>query len=123
MLRPRGKLCTVTDSEEIIRHREPLAVYFPETVTVDLARYPRIHDIRTGMQYAGFVEIEEMTVEFAYELKDIAPFRARAFSYLRLISDDQFARGIARMEQDSRDAPIRSVSRYTLVWGAKPSSA
>jgi len=36
-----GRLCTVTDSEEIIRTRVPLARYFPETIDVELQRYPR----------------------------------------------------------------------------------
>ena len=40
-LRPGGRVCTVTDSEEIIRRREILAGYFPETVEPELARYPR----------------------------------------------------------------------------------
>jgi ubiquinone/menaquinone biosynthesis C-methylase UbiE len=40
VLRLGGKVCTVTDSEWVIRNRQPLAVYFPETVPVDLARYP-----------------------------------------------------------------------------------
>ena len=119
VLRPGGKICTVTDSEWVIRHREPLAVYFPGTVAVDLARYPRIQDLRAGMQDAGFAEIGETAVELAYELCDIAPFRARAFSCLRLISADEFECGIAHMEHDVRDGPIRGVSRYTLVWGGK----
>jgi ubiquinone/menaquinone biosynthesis C-methylase UbiE len=122
VLRPGGKICTVTDSEWGIRHREPLAVYFPETVTVDLARYPGIQDLRAGMQDAGFVEIAETAVEFAYELADIAPFQARAFSCLQLISQEDFERGIARMTQDALNGPIPGVSRYSLVQGAKPPS-
>ncbi|MGO8688656.1 MAG: class I SAM-dependent methyltransferase [Thermoguttaceae bacterium] len=123
VLRPGGKVCTVTDSEWVIRHRQPLAVYFPETVAADLARYPRIDDLRAGMQDAGFVAIDETMVELAYELRDLAPFRARAFSCLRLISAGAFERGIARMERDAIDGPIPSVSRYTLVSGTKPSFA
>ncbi|MGO9114636.1 MAG: class I SAM-dependent methyltransferase [Thermoguttaceae bacterium] len=123
VLRPGGKVCTVTDSEWVIRHREPLAVYFPETVAVDLARYPRMQDLRTGMQGAGFVEIVETMVEFACKLQDIAPFRAKAFSCLRLISENEFQRGMGRMAQDASNGAIPSVSRYTLVWGAKPSRA
>ncbi|MHC4590686.1 MAG: class I SAM-dependent methyltransferase, partial [Planctomycetota bacterium] len=40
VLADAGRVCTVTDSEAIIRGRRPLAVFFPETVAVDLARYP-----------------------------------------------------------------------------------
>ena len=36
-LRPGGWVCTVTDSAEIIRRREILSGYFPETVAIELA--------------------------------------------------------------------------------------
>lgn len=118
-LKPGGRLCTVTDSEEIIRHRQPLAAYFPETVDVDLARYPSLEEIRHGMTQAGFREIDETTVEFASSLTDAAPYQARAFSCLQLIPDDAFQRGISRMESDLRAGPIRAVSPYISLWGRK----
>jgi SAM-dependent methyltransferase len=120
VLRPGGRVCTVTDSEGVIRNRQPLAVYFPETVAVDLARYPTSAELRTAMSDAGFVQFVEQTVEFAGALSDIGPFRDKAYSCLRLISDDAFRRGIARMEDDMRVGPIAWVPRYCLVWGAKP---
>jgi SAM-dependent methyltransferase len=119
VLRPGGVVCTVTDSEWVIRHRRPLAAYFPETVAADLARYPRLEDLRADMRDAGLVAAEERTVEFAYELSDLEPFRARVYSCLRLIPDDAFQRGLARLEQDALAGPVPSVSRYTLVWGAR----
>jgi SAM-dependent methyltransferase len=121
VLRSGGRICTVTDSEWIIRHRQPLAVYFPETVNVDLARYPRINDLRSIMQDVGFVECEELTVEFACELSNIEPFRARVYSCLRLIPDGAFQRGMARMEQDILSGSIHCVMRYSVVWGSRPS--
>ena len=113
----------MTDSEWVIHHRQPLAVYFPETVEIDLARYPGIEELRAGMQEAGFANVAEETVEFAYELRDIGPFRDKAFSCLRLIPEDAFCRGIERMEKDLRAGPMVGVSRYTLVWGVKPLSS
>lgn len=53
-LSPTGSLCTVTDSEEIIRTREPLSRFFPETVEVELGRYPAIERLREEMRAAGF---------------------------------------------------------------------
>lgn len=120
VLRPGGSVCTVTDSEWIIRNRQPLAAYFPETVAVDLARYPMLAELRTAMREAGFVQLDEQTVEFVGTLSDIGPFRDKAYSCLRLISDDAFARGIARMECDLRAGPIPWVPRYCLEWGSKP---
>ncbi len=119
VLRPGGRLCTVTDSEEIIRRREPLSVYFPETAAVDLARYPRVEELREMMRLAGFAEAGETVVEFPYPLADIGAYRTRAFSCLRLIPDEAFRRGIERMEHDLLAGPIPCVSRYLMLWGVR----
>jgi ubiquinone/menaquinone biosynthesis C-methylase UbiE len=119
VLKKGGKVCTVTDSEEIIRHRQPLSVYFPETVEMELQRYPRISDLRTMMAEAGFTRIEETLAERAYELTDIQRYRDKAFSSLHLISAEAFERGIQRMEQDVQNHPIPATARYLLLWGVK----
>jgi ubiquinone/menaquinone biosynthesis C-methylase UbiE len=120
VLRPGGRLCTVTDSEAIIRRRQPLSTYFPETVAVDLDRYPRIEDLVHGVREVGFVDVEEVLSEFAYELRDAGAYRARTFSSLRLIPEDAFRQGLIRMEQDLRRGPIACTARYALVWATKP---
>jgi ubiquinone/menaquinone biosynthesis C-methylase UbiE len=120
VLKPGGRICTVTDSEWIIRNREPLAIYFPETIDVDLARYPRIPELRTLMLEAGFDMLSEHTVQLPYELKDAQAYRKRAFSSLRLIEEEHWSSGLARLERDLRSGPITCVSRYTLLWGRRP---
>jgi SAM-dependent methyltransferase len=115
-----GKICTVTDSEWIIRHREPLVVYFPETVDIELKRYPRMEDLRRTMVQVGFRDIKEIRVEFSYELHDAQAYRDKAFSSLHLIPKAAFDRGIERMERDLKRGPIRCLSRYALLWGTKP---
>ncbi|UCD56746.1 MAG: class I SAM-dependent methyltransferase [Candidatus Hydrogenedentota bacterium] len=119
VLRAGGKVCTVTETEWMIRHRRPLAVYFPETVEVDLARYPRIPELREAMEQAGFSEVTENKVETAKHLTDIQAFREKAFSSLHPIPEEAFQRGIGRMEEDLRAGPIRCVSHYLLIWGTK----
>ena len=119
VLKAGGTMCTVTDSEWIIRHREPLAVYFPETVEVDLDRYPRISELRDIMQRVGFGQVAQTSVEFALQLRDIHPYSDKAFSSLHLISEESFHRGIRRMERDLRNGPIPQVSRYLLLWGTR----
>ena len=123
VLAPGGMLCTATDSEWIIRHRIPLATYFPETVEAELARYPPIPILRALYEQAGFVDIDERMVEFRYPLTDIQAYRDKAFSALHLISEEAFQRGLARMERelqgDDCRTPIPCVSRYTLLWGTK----
>jgi ubiquinone/menaquinone biosynthesis C-methylase UbiE len=119
VLKPGGKLCTVTDSEEIIRQRRPLATYFPETVAVDLERYPSVADLRRSLAQAGFQQILERTVALTYPFSDIQMIRAKAFSVLHLISEAAFRRGLAALERDVECGPIEVVSRYLLLWARK----
>jgi SAM-dependent methyltransferase len=119
VLKPGGHVCTVTDSEWIIRHREPLAAYFPETVGADLARYPRVTELRDMMRRIGFRETAECVVEFPYLLVDAQAYRDRAFSSLFLIGEEAWKRGLAGLERDLQSGPIRCVSRYVLLWGTR----
>ncbi len=121
ILKPGGRFCTVTDSEEIIRHRAPLATHFPETVEVELQRYPPIADLRGMMAEAGFAGIEEETVSLSFPLIDVQKYRDKAYSSLHLISGDAFERGIARLERDLREqGSVAANVRYTLLWGTRP---
>jgi SAM-dependent methyltransferase len=117
ILRDGGILLTATDSEWIIRHREPLATYFPETTNVDLDRYPSIPKLRELMSQAGFRDIQEQAVENKHEIEEIGPYRSKAYSCLHLISEAAFRAGIARMEHDLVDSPIPCNSRYLLLTG------
>jgi len=119
VLKAGGKTCTVTDSEWIIRHRQPLAVYFPETVEMELGRYPRIAELRDIMERLGFSEATEDTVEFASQMTDIQAYHDKAFSALLSIPEAAFQRGIECMERDLRTGPIQCMSRYLLLWGTK----
>jgi SAM-dependent methyltransferase len=121
-LRPGGRVCTATDSEWIIRHRVPLATYFPETVACDLGRYPQPGELTAAMGRAGFAEVMEEMVEFSYLLSDSEPYRAKAFSCLQLIPEEAFQRGIRRLERDLRNGPIPAVSRYQMLSGRKLAS-
>jgi SAM-dependent methyltransferase len=117
LLRPGGRLCTVTDSAEDIRRRVPLSSHFPETVGVELTRYPAIETLQAEMAGVGFASIRTETTEQPYPLTNIQGYQERAYSSLHLIPDDAFQRGIARMEQKLQAGPIAALSLYTLVWG------
>jgi ubiquinone/menaquinone biosynthesis C-methylase UbiE len=117
VLKPGGRLCTVTDSETIIRQRQPLSTYWPETVAHELRRYPAIDVLHEEMRQADFVNLTESTVEFRCMLTDCGPFEAKAYSTLHLIPPEAFERGLTRMQRDLQHGPIASVSRYVLVWG------
>ena len=119
VLRPGGKICTVTDSEDIIRKREPLANYFPETVAVELGRYPTMLELRGLMESAGFQGYHETLVELRTELKDLRPYREKAFSSLMLISEEAHQRGMDRLEADFGRGAVTWLSRYILLWGTR----
>jgi SAM-dependent methyltransferase len=114
-----GWLCTVTDSEEIIRKREILSGYFPETVEKELARYPCIAQLEAWMAAAGFGFLEVVVVEAPYEITDAQPFHDKAYSSLHLISENAWRAGVARLERDLAQAPVQGMSRYACLWGQK----
>jgi ubiquinone/menaquinone biosynthesis C-methylase UbiE len=115
-----GWVCTITDSEDIIRRREILSGYFPETVEIELARYPRLAQLEAWMAGAGLTEMATVTVEESYELTSARPFRDRAYSSLHLIPEEAWRHGLSRLEEDLKRGPIRGMARYACVWGRKP---
>lgn len=122
ILRPGGWLCTVTDSAEMIRRREILSGYFPETVEIELARYPRVSQLKAWMHSAGLEAFRVAAVEESYEVTSAQPFRDRAYSSLHLISEAVWRAGVERLERDLSRGPIQGVARYACVWGGKPVS-
>lgn len=119
-LRLGGRVCTVTDSAEIIRQREILSGYFPETVEKELTRYPRIDQLEAWMTEADLSEFQVVTVESPYEITSAQPYRDKAYSSLHLISEEAWQAGLARLERDLAQGPVRGASRYACVWGRKP---
>jgi ubiquinone/menaquinone biosynthesis C-methylase UbiE len=118
VLREGGLVCTATDSEWMIRHRLQ-SVYFPETIDVELTRYPSIDVLRSEMTSVGFESLSEEVAEYSYELRDSVAYREKVFSSLLYISDEAFRRGLARLEADLLRGPVRCTSRYLLLWGKK----
>lgn len=119
VLRSGGWVCTVTDSADIIRRREILSGYFPETVEIELARYPRLVQLEAWMAEAGLAAFEVVTVEQPYQIASAQPFRAKAYSSLHLIADEAWQAGLARLEHDLARGPVPGVSRYACLWGQK----
>ena len=118
-VRNGGRVCTVTDSEWTIRNREPQSMYFPDTIGVELKRYPSIEVLRSELTRAGFDSLNEETAEYSYEITDVDAYRHKVFSSLLFISDESFRHGLARLEDALRHGPVPCVSRYVLVWGTK----
>lgn len=119
VLKSKGKIVTVTDSEWTLYNRKPLTQYFPETLEVDLKRYHPIEKIKETMSDLGFINIRDEMTEYYYYLEDISPYKEKSFSSLNLISREAFERGIKRMEEDIKNGPIPCISRFVMVWGEK----
>ena len=120
VLRPGGQLVTVTDSHDDIPRRRPLSSHFPETVPVELGRYPSVPRLLEEMAATGFRDARLVRVSLDYELDDARAYRERAFSSLLLIDEDAFRRGLQRLETDLERGPVLCRSLYTMIWGTKP---
>ena len=118
VLRAGGTVGTVTESEDMIRQRLH-SHYFPDTIAIELRRYPSIAELTALMRQAGFGDVREEAVEVAVEVSDLQPYRDRAFSSLHHLSDEAFRRGIEQMQRDLPHGPLRAVSRAALLWGTK----
>ena len=120
VLQPGGRICTVTDSADMIRGREILSGYFPETVEIEIARYPRVAQLEAWMDAAGLETIGVAAVEEPYEITSAQPFRDRAYSSLHLIPDETWRAGVDRLERDLARGPVSGAARYACVWARKP---
>jgi ubiquinone/menaquinone biosynthesis C-methylase UbiE len=119
LLSSKGTVCIATDSEEIIRNRKPLSTYWPETINLELARYPRIDTLDVELRRASLHSLRQEEVSTTGSLRDLSPYRAKAFSALRLLSEDDYERGLRRLEADFARGPVLFVSRYLLLWAKR----
>jgi len=120
VLKSGGIAMVVTESEDDLRHRTPHVTYFPETVDVELVRYPTIAQVESELAAAGLDVDPAVAVSRPVQIEDIQPFEDKAYSSLHLISEEAFAAGIARMRVDIEKGPIDGVRRYTIVIARKP---
>ena len=116
LLSAKGVVCIATDSEEIIRSRTPLSIYWPATIEIELNRYPGIEILEAELRDSGFAIIRHEEVCSSSWLTDLSAYKAKAFSCLRLLSEDIYQRGLKRLEADLAKGPVWSVSRYLLLW-------
>lgn len=119
VLSPGGWICTVTESSAMIQNRVPFSVYFPETVNVDLKRYPTQQALRGMLTVSGFSKVRNRSINMQFQHTNIQDFRDKSYSCLHLISQSGFETGVKRMEEDLLQEPIMWNSRYMMVWGQK----
>ena len=119
VLKAAGVICVVTDSEDIIRARFPLAEYFPETVDAELRRYPSVERLRALADAAGFNGWRESRVTSSTLLTSVEAYEAKSFSALHLIPEASFQAGLARLREDLQRGPLMTVGSYVLLWATK----
>lgn len=124
VLRASGVVLTVTDSWEDIRRRTT-SQYFPESVEIELQRYPAVEILIRAMRKAGFREIQTSSTEHLFPLgeKELWKFRNKAFSALRLLPEDVFQKGLKRLEDDMSKGQVMGRELYTYIWGRKVAQA
>jgi SAM-dependent methyltransferase len=117
ILRPGRTLIVITDAEEDIRVRT-LAALFPETLPINLERYPSAGQLVSTALDAGLRLVSRRRVRGYIDLDDrfMATLADKAISELRLIPDDAHAEGMKRA-QEAREQGAKWLSQSTaLSW-------
>ncbi len=120
VLNKNGIVLTITDSEEDLRYRT-ITKYFPESLEIEKKRYPGVNKILENMVNNGFkgIEITHTEREYKIDEKTFKKFKNKAFSAVRLISEESFDTGIKRIEEDMKKNECLVKELYTYIWGVK----
>lgn len=115
-----GIVLTITDSREDLENRT-ITKYFPESLEIEKKRYPSVYRIIENMKNKGFKQIEITHTEREYQMSEevFQKFENKAFSSVRLISEENFERGIKRIEEDMKKNNCFVKELYTYIWGVK----
>lgn len=124
VLKPGGKVCLVTQSHRQIERR-PIVAFFPDTATVDKARYPDIDRIIAGAARCGLaclkLETQGEDEPLALDGNYLELVRKKGYSMLHLISDEAYARGLQQLEAKlAAGDNVARAAGMTLVWLVKP---
>ena len=115
ILKPGGRLLIVTDSEENIRSRS-LTRYFPETLEIELRRYPQLPVLHRHAEGVGLQLLGEEAAEGSIDLDAsfISKLEQKCSSAMRLISPETHRRGIKRVQRASERGE-QWFSCYTVI--------
>jgi hypothetical protein len=74
-----------------------------------------------NMENNGFKEIKITHSEREFQMSDetFQKFKNKAFSSIRLISDESFNEGIINIEEDMKNNQCFVKELYTYIWGVK----
>jgi len=97
-LRPGARLLLATDSEQSLRQRS-LTRFFPEVLSIELGRYPKVTMVNRQAAEAGFMKEGEDSAEGWIPLTDefVRSLEAKCSSALRLLTPADHQAGMARV--------------------------
>lgn len=121
VLRSDGHMCIVTESHAQIDGRF-YNRYFPSLAAKEKRRYPDIGEIVACAEDAGFITASIETVAAPpRHVTDgfLQNVREKNWSMFRLLTDEEFAHGLARLNDDAGCVFESSASGETFVWFRK----
>jgi hypothetical protein len=74
----------------MIRRRVPLSQYWPASATAEIKRYHTVETLLAKMGEAGLTNLTLREIKSETRITDSSPFREKAYSGLRLISDAEY---------------------------------
>ena len=116
-LRPGGVVCVISDSTEDI-HARTLARLFPETVRINLDRYPRVEDLCRTAEACGFRLSSRATIRGTIDLDErfLGALESKALSELRLIPAEAHRDGMERARECARRGEAYVSQSTALTW-------
>ena len=120
VLNRSGIIVTITDSQEDLENRT-ITKYFPESLEIEKKRYSSVYKIVKNMKDNSLKKIEITHTEREYKMdeKTFKKFKNKAFSAIRLVSEENFKKGIQRIEEDIKNNKCLVKELYTYIWGIK----
>lgn len=122
ILKPDCTFCIATQSHKQIEHRMT-SRFFPATVPVDKARYPRIIALEDMQREIGFENVHSKSFEFAPEelgTDYLQTVEKRGYSMLHKISDEDYKSGVSQLKAAFSSGEVHLyIAKYTFVWARK----
>jgi ubiquinone/menaquinone biosynthesis C-methylase UbiE len=122
LLSPGGVLAIRTSSHQQLSERGWYQ-FFPRA-RLDLQRHWSMVYLRSTLEYFGFeVTVQEVDESHRMSWPELADFfRQKPYSTLHLLSDSEFAQGMAALDRPHHDAGFLFDYRMSLVLGRKPAA-
>jgi len=123
--RPHGKLLIVTDDHDQFLKGVTYNRYMPKLLEIDLKRFPKVDHLCSYLNEIGFeTHIHKTSREI--RIKDLGDVkrlvergRARYFSTLTLLTDDELHEGLSKMEkgliEQLKSGPIIRIREKTII--------